>query len=40
MSDANPEARSETTRHLPVKTWLFAALLFVFGIRMLTAGDR
>jgi hypothetical protein len=40
MSDRDPEMRAETTRRLPVKTWLFAALLFVFGIRMLTAGDR
>lgn len=40
MSDANSKARSVATRRMPVKTWLFAALLFVFGIRMLTAGDR
>jgi hypothetical protein len=40
MSDRESEARSEAVRRMPVKTWLFAALLFVFGIRMLTAGDR
>lgn len=40
MSDRNPEMHPETTRRLPVKTWLFAALLFAFGIRMLTAGER
>jgi hypothetical protein len=40
MSVRESEGRSEAARRMPVKTWLFAALLFVFGIRMLTAGDR
>jgi hypothetical protein len=40
MSESDSETRTESTRRLPLKAWLFAALLFVFGIRMLTAGER
>lgn len=40
MSERDSVARSEATRRVPVKTWLFAVLLFAFGIRMLAAGDR
>ena len=40
MSESNTAIQTEATRRLPVKTWLFAALLFVFGIRMLTAREQ
>jgi hypothetical protein len=37
---SDPETRTRASRRLPVKTWLFAALLFAVGVKMLTAGDR
>jgi hypothetical protein len=35
-----PQTRTRASRRLPVKTWLFAALLFAVGVKMLTAGER
>jgi hypothetical protein len=40
MSDSDSNTQNEASRRLPVKTWLFAAVLFAFGVRMLTAGER
>ena len=40
MSESDPEQRNETARRLPVKTWLFAAALFIVSIRLLTTGER
>jgi hypothetical protein len=39
MSETAVEKRTQKTRR-PVKAWVFAALLFAFGVRMLAARDH
>jgi hypothetical protein len=40
MSETALEQRTNVTHHRPVKAWLLAAVLFVFGVRLLAAKDR
>lgn len=40
MSERDIQRNALPTRHRPLMAWLAAALLFVFGIRMLTTVDR
>jgi hypothetical protein len=40
MSETDSLVRLNTPRRLPLKTWSFAAILFAFGIWMLTAGEQ
>ncbi len=40
MSETALEQRTTPTYRRPVKTWLFAALLFAFGVRLLAARDN
>jgi hypothetical protein len=40
MSGTALEKRTTPTHRRPVKAWLIAALLFVFGIKMLAAKDE
>jgi hypothetical protein len=38
MSEIATRERSRS-RHRPIKAWLFAAVLFVFGVRLLSTHD-
>jgi hypothetical protein len=40
MSVRDSETRTAAARRLPVKTWLFAALLFAVGVGMLRSAER
>ena len=40
MSETALAKRATRTYRRPVKAWIFAALLFAFGVRMLAARDN
>lgn len=40
MSETALEKRPTQTHYRPVKAWLLAAVLFVFGVRLLAAKER
>ena len=40
MSETALENRTAAKYRRPVKAWIIAALLFVFGVRMLAAKDE
>ena len=40
MSGTALESRSHTAHRRPLKAWLLAAVLFVFGVRLLASKDE